>query len=64
MIKLKIRLNKKIIVPNVNIFTYFITEDTENTEELRPYFIYSVFSVVNLSLEIGEKILVLDYRLN
>ncbi len=54
-----------IIVPNVNIYTYFITtEDTESTEGLCPYFLYSVFSVlsvVKISLEIGERIWVLDY---
>ncbi|AKB26388.1 ABC transporter, ATP-binding protein [Methanosarcina sp. MTP4] len=54
-----------IIVPNINIYTFFITtEDTESTEGLCPYFFYSVFSVlsvVKLSLEIGEGIWVIDY---
>ncbi len=49
-----------------NPYNYFITtEDTENTEELCPYFLYSVFSVlsvVKLSLEICEGIRVLDYK--
>jgi hypothetical protein len=38
-----------IIVPDVNTYTYFITtEDTESTEGLCPYFIYSVFSVLSV----------------
>ncbi len=37
------------IVPNVNIYTYFIsTEDTESTEGLYTYFLYSVFSVLSV----------------
>jgi hypothetical protein len=55
------------IVPDVNTYTYFITtEDTESTEGLCPYFLYSVFSVlsvVEISLEIGERIWVFDYNL-
>jgi hypothetical protein len=54
------------VVPNVNIYTCFIaTEDTESTEGLCPYFLYSVFSglsVVKLSLEIGEGIRGIDYN--
>jgi len=41
------------------------TEDTENTERLCPYFLYSVFSVpsvVKPVIEIGVKILALDYN--
>ncbi|WP_440955450.1 hypothetical protein ACSAZK_00265 [Methanosarcina sp. Mfa9] len=56
----------EFIVPYINIYTFFITtEDTESTEGLCPYFLYSVFSVlsvVKLSLEIGEGIWVIDYR--
>lgn len=59
-------IKRLIVVPNVNICTYFITtEGTESTEELCPDFLYSVFSVlsvVNPSLEIGEEILILDYK--
>lgn len=67
-------LSLRIIVPNIkcispqykSIYTCFITtEDTESTEELHPYFLNFVFfmlSVVTLSLEIGEEILVLDYE--
>ncbi|AKB46697.1 hypothetical protein MSKOL_0920 [Methanosarcina sp. Kolksee] len=43
------------IALNINICIYFIV--TESTEELYPYFLYSVFStlsVINLSLKIGE----------
>ncbi len=37
------------IVPDVNIYTHFITtEDTESTEGLCPYFLYSVFSVLSV----------------
>jgi hypothetical protein len=54
------------IIQKVNIYTYFITtEDTESTEGLCPYFLYSVFSglsVVKLSLEIGEGIRGIDYN--
>ncbi len=60
-----VRVIPSFIVPEVNIYTYIITtEDTESTEGLCPYFLYSVFSglsVVKLSLEIGEGIWVLDY---
>jgi len=41
------------------------TEDTESTEGLCPYFLYSVFSVlsvVKLSLEIAEGIRVINYN--
>ncbi len=34
----------------------------ESTEGLCRYFLYSVFSVVKLQLEIGEIIRVLDYK--
>jgi hypothetical protein len=58
------------------LFTLLYNEDTESTEELCPYFLYSLFcpyflyslfsvlsvlSVLNLSLEIGEEISVIDY---
>ena len=62
----------EIIIPNINIHTYIITtEDTESTEGLYPYFlfpisyflysVFSVYSVVKLSLEIGEGIWILDH---
>ncbi len=54
------------IVLNLNIYTYIITtEDTENTEGMCLYFLYSVssvLSVVKFSLKIGEGIWVIDYN--
>jgi len=54
------------IIQKVNIYTYFITtEDTESTEGLCPYFLYSVFSalsVVKPSLEIAKGIWVINYN--
>lgn len=67
-------LSLRIIVPNIksislqykSIYTYFITtEDTESTEELRPYllnFLFFLLYVVTLSLEIGDETLALDYE--
>jgi hypothetical protein len=56
----------KAIVPYVNLCTHFITtDDAESTEKICPYFLYSVFSVlsvVNLPLEVGEETLALDYK--
>ncbi len=41
---------------------HITTEDTESTEGLCPYFLYSVFSVVKLSLEIVKGIWVINYN--